>query len=86
MTFKVETLKISSEIKPPLQIKMECELCYKEDLLEYDQDSLIKHLINDHLAKRTKALEIHVKTISDLEKSIDRKRQRSCEKTKVDRR
>ena len=51
---------------------MECELCY-EDPLEYDQDSLIKHLINEHLAKRTKALEIHVKTISDLENQLTEK-------------
>ena len=52
---------------------MECEICCEEEKFQYDQDSLIDHLINQHLAKRNEAIENHIKTIRSMESQLTEK-------------
>ena len=50
---------------------MECELCNGEaGQLQYDQDSLIKHLLKEHLVKRQTSIEDKVETIKDLQNQL----------------
>ena len=49
------------------------EICCEEEKFQYDEDSLIDHLINQHLAKRNEAIEKHIKTISSTESQLTEK-------------